>query len=422
MLISSAAYGIKRYPSVFLLIFHEVVVPMFSHLPTPTPDPILSLSGAFRQDPRQEKVDLGVGVYRNSQGETPIMQAVKQAHQQLITTQKTKSYVGLAGCEEFNQAITEVVLGEQAFSERLVTIQTPGASGALRMFADLINIAEKDATVWICDPSYINHQPIMLAAGLKVRHYRYFNPVTKRVDQAAMLQDLAQAGKKDVVLLHGCCHNPTGADIDFETWQEIARLASHQGFIPFVDIAYQGFGDGLEQDAQGVRHLAGKVEEMLITTSCSKNFGLYRERTGAAIAIGQNSLQVNNLKGAMLKLARATYTMPPDHGAALVKTILMDPVLAQLWREELSEMQLRLQALRHHLCHQLTHVHGTDEFEFINHHKGMFSMLGFTPMQMNALREQFGIYAVADGRINIAALSETQIPYVANAMAHVAHS
>ncbi|HDZ9243697.1 aspartate/tyrosine/aromatic aminotransferase [Vibrio cholerae] len=392
---------------------------MFTHLPAPVLDPILSLSVAFRNDPRPQKVDLGIGVYKNSLGETPIMRAVALAQDKVVASQKTKSYVGLAGCEEFNQSMMQLVLGSTLDTERTIAIQTPGASGALRMLGDLMRVAQPDTTVWITDPSYVNHKPVMEAAGLKVRYYRYFSRETKMVDTEQMLADLAQAGTKDVVLLHGCCHNPTGADIDFSAWQAITELAQKNGFIPFVDIAYQGFGEGLEQDAQGLRYMAERMEEMLITTSCSKNFGLYRERTGAAIVIGKNQQEVTNARGKMLTLARSTYTMPPDHGAALVKTVLRDEQLTAIWKQELSEMQQRLLTLRKNLCNELRNQHNTRQFDFIESHRGMFTVLGFSAEQMGRLREEFAIYGVADGRINIAGLTEKDIPYVANAIIHV---
>lgn len=374
---------------------------MFSQLPTPALDPILSLTVAFRNDPRDQKVDLGIGVYKNNKGETPIMRAVSQAQKIVADTQTTKSYVGLAGCEEFNQSMVNLLLAGTSVLDRVSAIQTPGASGALRMLGDLMKVAQPDTTVWISNPSYVNHKPVMEAAGLKVRYYRYFSPETKQVDIGQMLDDLATAGPKDVVLLHGCCHNPTGADIDFAAWQAITDLAVKNGFTPFVDIAYQGFGDGLEEDAKGLQFMADRVEEMLITTSCSKNFGLYRERTGAAIVIGKNAKESSNAKGKLLTLARSTYTMPPDHGAALVKTILQNVELTTTWKQELCEMQQRLLNLRQTLCNELRNQHNTSQFDFIESHKGMFTVLGFTPEQMGTLRDEYGIYGVGDGRINI---------------------
>ncbi|EHD2252378.1 aspartate/tyrosine/aromatic aminotransferase [Vibrio vulnificus] len=392
---------------------------MFSQLPTPALDPILSLTVAFRNDPRDQKVDLGIGVYKNNKGETPIMRAVSQAQKIVADTQTTKSYVGLAGCEEFNQSMVNLLLAGTSVLDRVSAIQTPGASGALRMLGDLMKVVQPDTTVWISNPSYVNHKPVMEAAGLKVRYYRYFSPETKQVDIGQMLDDLATAGPKDVVLLHGCCHNPTGADIDFAAWQAITDLAVKNGFTPFVDIAYQGFGDGLEEDAKGLQFMADRVEEMLITTSCSKNFGLYRERTGAAIVIGKNAKESSNAKGKLLTLARSTYTMPPDHGAALVKTILQNVELTTTWKQELCEMQQRLLNLRQTLCNELRNQHNTSQFDFIESHKGMFTVLGFTPEQMGTLRDEYGIYGVGDGRINIAGLTEAHIPYVADAIVKV---
>ncbi|GAL03268.1 aspartate aminotransferase [Photobacterium aphoticum] len=276
-------------------------------------------------------------------------------------------------------------------------------------------IAQPDTTVWISNPSYVNHKPVMEAAGLKVRYYPYFNPVTKQVDSEAMLAELAKAGPKDVVLLHGCCHNPTGADITFADWQAITAMANKQGFMPFVDIAYQGFGDGLEQDAAGLQYMADNVEEMIVATSCSKNFGLYRERTGAAMVISDNLANAQKAKGRILNLARSTYTMPPDHGAALVATILGDDALTQTWKQELSAMNQRLLGLRAGLV-QAVQKQGSNQFDFIQQHKGMFSVTGLSLEQIGRLRDEFAIYAVGDGRINIAGLQEQQLDYLANAL------
>ncbi|MEZ8147518.1 amino acid aminotransferase [Enterovibrio norvegicus] len=382
-------------------------------------DPILSLSIAYRQDTRADKMDLGIGVYKDSQGNTPIMQAVKVAQQQLADEQTTKSYVGLAGNEAFNQAMTDLLLKGTDGYQRCATVQTPGASGALRMLADLMFLAKPVTTVWISDPSYVNHKPVMEAAGLTVKFYPYFNAATKQVDADAMLDALSKAGSDDVVLLHGCCHNPTGADIRPEHWQVINELAQKNGFTPFVDIAYQGFGAGLEEDAQGLRLLADSVEEMLIATSCSKNFGLYRERTGAAIVIGKNAQEAMNAKGRVLQLARATYTMPPDHGAAIVETILTSDTLTQQWRSELDAMRGRILSLREALCTSLVERCGDNRFDFIKQHQGMFSMLGLSPEQIGKLRDEFGIYAVGDSRINVAGLTESRIDYLADALVKV---
>lgn len=382
-------------------------------------DPILSLSVAFREDTRTDKMDLGIGVYKDSEGQTPIMQAVKAAQRQLADTQTTKSYVGLAGSEVYNKAMIDLLLKGTDGYTRSAAVQTPGASGALRMLADLMYLAKPISTVWISNPSYVNHKPVMEAAGLTVKFYPYFNTETKQVDADAMLDTLATAGPDDVVLLHGCCHNPTGADIRSEHWQAINQLAQKKGFTPFVDIAYQGFGDGLEEDAYGLRLLADSVEEMLIATSCSKNFGLYRERTGAAIVIGKNAQEAENAKGRILQLARATYTMPPDHGAAIVETILTSDDLTKQWKEELDAMRGRIVTLRKGLSAALAARTGDNRFDFIKQHKGMFSMLGLTQEQVCRLRETFGIYVVGDSRINVAGLTESRINYLADALVAV---
>ncbi|GAD89402.1 aspartate aminotransferase [Vibrio halioticoli NBRC 102217] len=392
---------------------------MFSNLTAPKQDPILSLSQAYRLDQRDNKVDLGIGVYKNSDGVTPVMQSVLTAQARVLEQQTTKAYVGMAGDEEFNAAALSLVLPDAAVASRASSIQTPGASGGLRMLAELIAFSNPGATVWLSNPSYVNHQPVMEAAGLKVKHYRYFDVATKQVDTSALLEDLAKVKAKDVVLLHGCCHNPTGADLTPEAWKSVTELAQRNGFLPFIDIAYQGFGDGLVQDAFGVQHMASNLPELLVTSSCSKNFGLYRERTGSAIIVADQATHATNARGKLLQMARTTYTMPPAHGASIVKTVLLDNELKAAWQQELEQMRLRLVNLRANLCSELVERTGSHDFDFIQQHKGMFSVLGFTASQMVRLREEFGVYGVNDGRINIAGLREKDLAYVASSIAAV---
>lgn len=392
---------------------------MFSQLSPAQPDPILSLSLIYNTDQRDHKMDLGIGVYRNNHGQTPIMAAISQAEHRLLQTQTTKSYVGLAGSEVFNQCMIDLLLADTSAHSRAAGVQTPGGSGALRMLADLMHVANANTTVWLTDLSYVNHRPVMEAAGLKVKYYPYFDRDTKQVNTDAMLSALAQAGVNDVVLLHGCCHNPTGADISFEAWQAITALANKNGFMPFVDMAYIGFGDGLEQDGAGLKFMADNIEEMMIATSCSKNFGLYRERTGAALLVGDTLPNAQKAKGRILTLARASYTMPPDHGAALVADILTDSVLTAVWKQELVMMQQRIIGLRQSLVNTLA-AKGCDQFSFIADHKGMFSMTGLSPEKIMRLRDEFAIYAVGDGRINVAGLQEQQIDALATALMTVA--
>ncbi len=392
---------------------------MFESLPPAQQDPILSLSQAFKIDDREQKLDLGIGVYRDDTGVTPIMQAVKLAADKVLKTEKTLAYVGLAGNEAYNQAMIDLVMPESLSPERISAVQTPGASGALRILADLLVAAKPEATVWLSTPSYVNHQPIMQAAGLKVDFYPYFAPQTKMVDEAAFLDKVAELRQSDILLLHGCCHNPTGADLSPEAWEQVAQLATENGFTPFIDLAYHGFGDGLEADIFGIRQLAEKVPEMLLAVSNSKNFGLYRERTGVAILLGENAESVDKARGKFFELARRSYTMPPDWGATLVAEILGSSDLTATWRTELESMQSRMLNLREQLVAELKNKSGGQRFDYLLAHKGMFSLTGLSDDQIQQLKSEFGIYIVKGGRINIAGLNASQIPYLADALIKV---
>ncbi|RKF12796.1 aspartate/tyrosine/aromatic aminotransferase [Alginatibacterium sediminis] len=392
---------------------------MFESLPVAKADPILSLTVAFRQDTRPNKVDLGIGVYRDALGKTPIMKSVSAAQEYLFAQQESKGYVGLAGNESFNIAMQTLLLNNTNAMARAATIQTPGASGGLRLLADLIKQAKPNATVWLSDPSYVNHHPIMEAAGLNVAYYPYFDAQTKQVKEQAMLECLAGLGSDDVVLLHGCCHNPTGADLSKQAWQQIAQLAPKCGFLPFIDIAYQGFGDGLDEDAYGLRLLSEVCDEMLITASCSKNFGLYRERTGMACVISPSIEQAQNAKANLMSLSRKTYTMPPDWGAACVAHILGTERLTANWREELDVMNQRILSLRTTLRDALNQATNSNRFDYIALHKGMFSVTGLTPKQIDCLRDDHAIYMVGDGRMNIAGLLEADVQQVVEAFVAV---
>ncbi|MFQ3231192.1 aromatic amino acid transaminase [Reinekea sp.] len=387
---------------------------MFQAIPAPKGDPILSLITAYNQDPRTSKIDLGIGVYKDDHGITPVMEAVTLAEQKLLQANGSKSYQGLTGDEQFNESIANLLLSGTKALECSATLQTPGASGALRMLADLIAVTAPNATVWISNPSYVNHRPIMEKAGLAVREYTYLDPQTKAVDEEAMLAQIAQLGANDVVLLHGCCHNPSGADMSFAAWQKIAELANNNGFLPFIDIAYQGLGDGLEEDAKGLQYIANNVEEFVISTSCSKNFGLYRERTGAAIIVSQSKTAAMNSRGKMCELARGSYSMPPAHGAAIVDTILRDDQLNQIWRNELTAMNVRVNGLRSALVEEFRAATQSNRFDYFGAHKGMFSLTGISDEHIAQLKDQFGIYIVGGGRINVAGLNSSQVkPLVA---------
>ncbi|MEM7546404.1 MAG: amino acid aminotransferase [Pseudomonadota bacterium] len=391
---------------------------MFSTLqPTPA-DPILQLAADFRADPRENKLDLGVGVYKDSSGLTVIPKAVKQAEAQLIEAQDTKSYVGLLGDTAFNDAMASLVLGEHP-ADRLSAIQTPGGSGALWILMSLIAKAKPGATVWVSTPTWGNHRAIAAGVGLSTRDYPYFNPATRAVEFDKMIADLKDAGPGDVVLLHGCCHNPTGANLTEDNWITLTEMALEQGFTPLVDIAYQGFGDGLAEDAANLRLMAAKVPEMMIAASCSKNFALYRDRVGCAMVLSSSAAEAKVVEANLKTLMRISISMPPDHGAALVRMILTDTALRSVWEDELTAMRSRMLALRQSLADALRERTNSDRFDFIAHHRGMFSLLGATPEQVDQLRDQHGIYLIRDSRVNVAGLKEDRITEVAEAMANV---
>lgn len=390
---------------------------MLETLDTLPPDPILGLSVAFAADDNPNKIDLGVGVYQDSSGHTPIMQAVLDAETKLLENEGTKSYMPQAGDAAFNTGIQHLLLGEEAatgYSERLTSIQTPGGCGALRIGAELINRSNPGCKVWVSDPTWPNHLPLLGGAGLNFETYSYYNKTEHRLDFDAMMDQVQQAAPGDILLLHGCCHNPSGADLTFEQWQTVTDLVLKQGLIPFVDIAYQGLGTGLEEDAAGWRWMAERVPEMLMASSCSKNFGLYRERTGALIILAENGDTKAAAQSQALSAARQIYSMPPSHGALIAGLILQDADLRQTWQNELVEMQSRITSMRQALVQRLG-----SQFSFIQDEHGMFSFLGITPEQVTALREKHGIYMVASTRINLAGLNASNLDYFDQAMQEV---
>lgn len=378
-------------------------------------DKILQLIGQFRADPRADKIDLGVGVYKDATGLTPVMRAVKAAEHRLWESQATKTYTALAGEPEFNAAITTMILGPALAADRVASAATPGGTGAIRQAFELIRLAAPGATVWVSDPTWPNHTAILTYLGMNWRPYRYFDGETRGVDFAAMMADLAGARAGDVVLLHGCCHNPTGANLTLPEWAEVAALLEKTGAVPFIDLAYQGFGDGLEEDAAGTRLIATRLPEVLIAASCSKNFGIYRERTGALIALSAPA-QRDVTQANLAFLNRQNYSFPPDHGARIVTTILADEGLKADWKSELEEIRKGMLALRDQLARELRDLSGSDRFGFLAQHRGMFSRLGATPEQVERLRAEHGIYMVGDSRLNIAGLNRATVPVLARAI------
>ena len=392
---------------------------MFDRLNALPADPLLGLITMFRDDPNPKKVDLGVGVYRDESGHTPIMTAVQKAARLHMETEDSKTYIGPGGVIGFVEGIKSLVLGADSSAlkdNRVAGLQCPGGCGSLRVASELLVRLKEELTVWVSDPTWANHIPLISSAGLPIKTYPYFDSATGGVNFEAMEAQLSQLGPKDVVLLHGCCHNPTGADLTFENWQRVAELAAEKGFMPFVDIAYQGLGDGLNEDVQGVRYLSEKVEEMIIATSCSKNFGLYRERTGTLMIQTKSAENANAIQTQIQDVARANYSMSPAYGGFIVDRILSDDALRQEWESELNAMALRVKSLREGLLDKIQARGIEKDFGFITTQKGMFSYLGISKDQVTRMREEFSIYMADSSRINVAGLNTQCLDYVADAL------
>lgn len=379
-------------------------------------DKILQLIQLYMDDPRKDKIDLGVGVYKDATGLTPVMRAVKAAEKQLWEVETTKTYTSLTGDPAYAEAMQALLLDGVVPANRLAAAATPGGTGAIRQALGLVQLANPDATVWLSNPTWPNHPSIIKYLGMKMADYRYFDADSRGVDFDGMLADLAQAKPGDVVLLHACCHNPTGANLTLPQWAAVADLLEKTGAIPFIDIAYQGFGDGLAEDAAGLRLLAGRLPELLIAASCSKNFGIYRERTGILIAVAPKPEMRAVVQDNLAFLNRQTYSFPPDHGARLVTMILNDPALRADWQSELEDIRTNMLTLRETLAAELRRLSGSDRFGFLAQHRGMFSRLGATPEQVETLRRDYGIYMVGDSRMNIAGLNAQKVPILAKAI------
>ena len=395
---------------------------MFERLEAVVPDPILGLMAAFRADPDPHKVDLGVGVYRDERGDTPVLASVRQAESALIARQSTKTYVAPAGNAGFNQAMAQLVLGAAhpaLTADRVRSMQTPGGCGALRLGAELIRAAAPDAVVHVSTPTWANHTPLLAGSGLRLESYPYFDPPTGSVQFAAMSAALERLPAGAVVLLHAACHNPTGADLSQAQWRELLALVKRRRLLPFIDMAYQGLGDGLDADAFGPRLFCAELPEVLCAVSCSKNFGLYRERTGSLHLIGESPRAADAALSQLVRLARGIWSMPPDHGAAIVHGILSDESLRGRWLEEVAAMRRRLQGLRLEVVQQLRDYCPQRDFGFIGGQRGMFSFCGITAAQVRALRERHHVYMTDDSRMNIAGLRRENLEYFARAMAQV---
>ena len=393
---------------------------MFQSLERLVSDSILGLMAKYRADPAEQKVDLGVGVYRDLSSNTPILDCVRQAEREVLAAQTTKSYIGAAGREEFNSAVEELVLGTSHATRRdrrARTLQTPGGCGALRVGAELIKTAAPSAQVHLSDPTWGNHAPLLGGCGLKLERYPYYDAATHELRFEAMLERLEGAPAGDVVLIHACCHNPTGADLEPAQWQAVARLLAKRRLVPFLDLAYQGFGSSLDEDAAPVRMIVEQVPEALIAVSFSKNLGLYRERVGALMIVSENAARADAVQSHMLQIARSIYSMPPDHGAAIAARILADAQLKRGWIAELDAMRTRIQEMRDLLAQKLQELRGDDAFGFIRRQHGMFSLLGVSRDAVERLREKHHIYMLPDSRMNLAGILPQNVLYVAEALA-----
>ncbi|WP_424832077.1 aromatic amino acid transaminase [Ruegeria sp.] len=392
---------------------------MFENLKPQPADKILALMQMYREDPRDQKIDLGVGVYKNADGVTPVMRAVKAAEKRILEEQESKAYTGLAGDPAFADAMIGLVLGDAVPRDNIAAAATPGGTGACRQAFEMIRMANPTARVFVSNPTWPNHLSILHYLGIETVPYRYFDGEARGVDFDGMIEDLKTAKVGDVVLLHGCCHNPTGANLNIVQWQEVVNLINTRGLVAMIDIAYQGFGDGLEEDAQAVRLVAASVSRCLVAASCSKNFGVYRERTGLLMAISDNAEETALNQSTLSFLNRQNYSFPPDHGARVVTTILNDEALRADWAAELEEVRLSMLGLRQQLADELQRLSGSDRFGFIAQHRGMFSRLGAAPELVEKLRNDHGIYMVGDSRLNIAGLNVNTVPILAKAIVDV---
>ncbi len=394
---------------------------MFSKLKQLPADPILGLSVKFKADNHPNKIDLGAGIYKDELGNTPILACVKTAELFRVNNEASKAYLGSTGSSIFNTKITELILGEHKViaENRIRTVSTPGGTGALRVAGEFIKKCTPGATIWVSNPTWANHKGVFEAAGLVVKTYPYYDYENNCLDFEGMAQALKNIPKEDAVLLHACCHNPSGMDLNKEQWQQIADISKEVGFMPVIDMAYQGFGQDLDNDAYGLRLMADSVEQMIICSSCSKNFGLYRERIGACSVIGSSAIAADIINSVLLLVVRVAYSMPPAHGAAIVETILSSDELTHQWHGELKEMRDRINTMRQLLVDKLIENGVTRDFSFITRQNGMFAFLGIDKEQVQRLQDEFSIYIVGSSRISLAGISNDNVDYLTQSIAKV---
>lgn len=392
---------------------------MLEQLQQQPPDKILALMQTFKEDPRANKLDLGIGVYKNENGQTPIINAVKKAEKILWEQETTKSYTKLTGDSDFQTVMKELIFSDCVSEDIISTAHTPGGTGAIRQAFELIKLASPNSKIWISNPTWPNHISILKFLNIPYSEYVYFDKKTCELNFDGMMESLKNTKPGDIILLHGCCHNPTGANLNNDQWKELQKFLCDNQLVPLIDLAYQGFGDGLDEDAYGVRLLAKKCKEVILAASCSKNFGIYRERTGILFTISENEKIKNISSNTLAFLNRQNFSFPPDHGGKLVTLILKNEELKSSWIKELNEMRLNMLDIRKSLAEELRKKSQSNRFDFLETHRGMFSLLGATKDQVLSMREKHAIYMIEDSRVNIAGLNKKRLSKLAGAIIDV---
>jgi aspartate/tyrosine/aromatic aminotransferase len=395
---------------------------MFKNLEMAPPDPILGLTDAFNEDPNPRKINLGVGVYKDASGKTPVMNTVKKAEERILRRENTKNYLPIGGSPEFGGAVQTLLfpVGDEIVQQkRALTAQTPGGTAALRVAADFLKTVGKKNRIWVSEPTWPNHSQVFRAAGLEVSTYPYYDAANRSLDGDSMIQALGRVPEGDVLLLHGCCHNPTGADPDPDQWKEISSVAASRRLILLVDLAYQGLGQGLEEDAAGIRVLCGSPRDILIASSFSKNFGLYRERVGALTLVSDSAETTARAFSHVKATIRANYSNPPSHGGAIVATILNDPELRAEWEGEVRQIRDRIRDMRLLFANTLKAKGVRQDFSFISRQNGMFSFSGLNKQQVETLRKKHALYILGSGRINVAGMTVENMDTLCAAIADV---
>ncbi len=395
---------------------------MFQNVEAAPPDAILGLVEAFKKDTNPAKINLSVGVFQDATGQTPIPKVVTEAEKRLLESETNKAYKPITGDPEFGRLVQQLMFGESheiVTSGRAATAHTPGGTGALRVAADYINKVHSGSAIWLSDPTWANHAPVFKAAGLDIKSYPYLDRQNNCLDFQAMLEAMQNVPARDVVMLHGCCHNPTGVDPNVEQWAQVAKLLAERGALPLIDFAYQGFADGIDEDAAGLRELANHCYEILVCSSFSKNFGLYNERTGAFTIVASDQPTAANVISQVKACIRANYSNPPAHGGAIVKIVLSDPDLKAAWINEVADMRNRINDMRTLLVDTLKSKGVEQDFSFITSQRGMFSFSGLTKDQVDKLKNEYAIYIVGSGRINVAGITEQNIDTLCDAIAAV---